>query len=226
MKRSQAGIFITGTDTGVGKTYVAAGIARTLAGRGIDVGVMKPAETGCSRRKGSLFPADAAALIKAAGVRDRLSLVNPYRFPMPLAPSVAAGFERKRIEPGRLIEAFHVLARKHQFMIVEGAGGIMVPLTDRYCYLDLAGDLGLPVLIVARPGLGTINHTLLTVLALKKKRLRTAGIVINYADDGKTGAAERTNPGVIENMSGVGILGVIRHGAGNIEEIVEKIFRG
>lgn len=206
------GIFITGTDTGVGKTYVGTGIASALRKLGIDVGVMKPAETGCGRRGGRLIPADAIALMKGAGSRDALDLVTPYRFAKPLAPSVAAGLEGKKIDKRKIIAAYRKLSQRHDFMLVEGAGGIMVPLSDDYLYLDLAREVKLPVLIVARPSLGTINHTLLTVMALRSAKVLIAGIVINHAGKGKKDLAERTSPRVIEEISGVPILGIVRHG--------------
>lgn len=217
------GIFITGTDTGVGKTYVASGIARTLIRAGIDVGVMKPAETGCRRRSGQLIPADAISLMKAAGVRDPLELVNPYRFSKPLAPAVAAELEGKSVDPARIISFFLRISKRHDFTIVEGAGGIMVPLSVNYLYLDLARSLHLPVLIVSRPGLGTINHTLLTILALKKRRLRIAGIVMNYANNWKKGLAEKTNMSVIEKLSGERLLGIVRYGSDDFDEVVDAL---
>jgi dethiobiotin synthetase len=217
------GIFITGTDTGVGKTYVGAMLAKELGRRFVDVGVMKPAETGCRKRNGKIYPGDAAFLRKAAGVRDRIEDVCSYRFSRPLAPSVAAEMEGKRVDPKKIINTFRVLSKKHDFMIVEGAGGIMVPLVDRYTYLDLALDLGLPVAIVARPGLGTINHTLLTVAALQARALRIAGVIINYSVNGKVGLAEKTSPAVIEHLSGISILGTVQHGSDNVNAIAGKI---
>jgi dethiobiotin synthetase len=217
------GIFITGTDTGVGKTYVAMLLARSLKGRGIDVGVMKPAETGCRRRNGELIPLDAVNLMKAAGVHDPLAEVNPYRFSKPLAPSVAAELEQKRVDPRKIVREFTSLSKKHGFMIVEGAGGIMVPLTNRYAFLDLAADLKLPVIVVARPGLGTINHTLLTVNALNEKKLPILGIVINYAENRRTGTAEKTSPLVIKKLSGLPVLAVLRHGSDHIEGLTHSI---
>ena len=207
------GIFITGTDTGVGKTYVATGIAAALTRKDVNVGVMKPAETGCGMRAGLLIPRDAHLLMKAAKVRDSISLVNPYRFRKPLAPSIAAEQEGKRINLARIEGAFKTLSRRHDFMIVEGAGGIMVPLTDSYTYLDLAKAMGLHVLIIARPGLGTINHTLLTVAALRQRRIVIAGIVINYTNDFKPGLVEKLNPSAIAKISGVKIVGIISHGS-------------
>ncbi len=224
MRGSGRGLFITGTDTGVGKTYVACGIARSLADCGVDVGIMKPVETGCRKNRDKLIPADAVSLIHAAGVNDALDLVNPYRFSRPLAPSIAARFERKRIDPAKIRNSFRLLARLHDCMIVEGAGGIMVPLTDDYSYLDLASAFSLPVVIIARPCLGTINHTLLTISAIRKRRLTIAGVVINYASSNwKRGFAERTGPREIETASKVRILGIVHNGATRFEGIVRSL---
>lgn len=217
------GIFITGTDTGVGKTYVGAGLAAAFREKGIDVGVMKPAETGCVLRKGVLVPRDAVKLIKAGGVDDPLDLVNPYRFRDPLAPAIAAAREGKRIDVRRIVSAFRTLARKHAYMIVEGAGGIMAPLAADRLYLDLAGVLNLPVLVVARPGLGTINHTLLTVMALRSRGLRIAGTVINHHTKKNPGLAERTGPPSIGRLSGVPIIGHITYGQKDFRTIMRHL---
>jgi dethiobiotin synthetase len=217
------GIFITGTDTGVGKTYVGAGLAAALREKGIDVGVMKPAETGCGLRQGVLVPRDALKLIKAGGVDDPLDLVNPYRFRAPLAPSIAAAREGKKIDIRRIVSAFRTLARKHSCMLVEGAGGIMVPLTTGHHYLDLAGILNLPVLVVARPGLGTINHTLLTVKALHSRRLRIAGIVINHRSKKRPGLAERAGLRAIERLSGVPIIGHVKYRQKDFRTIMRSL---
>jgi len=225
MNDTISGLFITGTDTGVGKTYVASGIATALTRRYVDVGVMKPAESGCSMRAGRPVPKDALRLMKAACVKDPLSLVNPYRFRRPLAPAIAAALERKTMDPVKIINAFHLLSTRHDFMIVEGAGGIMVPLSEKYTYLDLAQRMGLPVLIVARPDLGTINHTLLTIAALRGFTIPIAGVVINYAQDVKSGLAEKTNPAVIEKMSGIRIAGIISHGSESFEDLLDGIMQ-
>ena len=217
------GIFITGTDTGVGKTYVAAGIAAELWRRGVNVGVMKPAETGCVAREGRLVPRDALRLMRAAHVRDSLALVNPYRFKRPLAPSIAAELEKTNINPHTIVAAYRKLLSRHEVMLVEGAGGIMVPLRGEYTFLDLAQVLGLPVVIVARPGLGTINHTLLTVSALRERQLSVAGIVINYAREQKVGHAETTSPAVIEKISGVKIWGILPHGSRQFKAFAENV---
>jgi len=217
------GIFITGTDTGVGKTYVGAGLAAAMRENGIEIGVMKPAETGCLLRKGVLVPRDALQLMKAGGGDDPLDLVNPYRFRVALAPAIAAARAGKKIEIRRIISAYRTLARKHPFMIVEGAGGIMVPLTTRRNYLDLAGVLDLPVLVVARPGLGTINHTLLTVMALRSRGVRIAGIVINHQSKKRPGLAERTGPQYIERLSGVPVIGHVINGQRDFLAIMRRL---
>ncbi len=223
MNIATSGLFVTGTDTGVGKTYLSAGIAAALVRRRIDVGVMKPAETGCRMRDGKLVPRDALLLMKSARVRDPLSLVNPYRFREPLAPAVAAECEGKTIDPERIYRAYQTLCNRHDYMIVEGAGGILVPLSGRYTFLDLAKKLGLPVLIVARPGLGTINHTLLTIAALKARSISIAGIVINYASDRKAGLAEKTSPAMIEKISGIRIKGIMPYNSRCFDKVLDGL---
>jgi dethiobiotin synthetase len=217
------GIFITGTDTSVGKTYIAERLGSGLREKGINVGVMKPAETGCRRRAGRLIPGDAVRLMKAVDSKDALDLVNPYRFREALAPLVSARRAVKNIDPKIITRSFKTLCRRHEFMIVEGAGGIMVPLTPRYTYCDLAYTMQLPVVIVARPGLGTINHTMLTISALRARDIFIAGIIINYAADQKTGLAEKTNISIIEEMSNLPILGTVVHGEKSPVRIVEQI---
>jgi dethiobiotin synthetase len=202
---------------------VAASVASALKRCGIDAGVMKPVETGCRVRAGRLGPRDTLRLMKTAGVRDPMSLVNPYRFHNPVAPFVAAGLENKKIEPVKIISAYQKLSKRHNFMVVEGAGGIMVPLSRTYLYLDLAQDIGLPVLIVARPGLGTINHTLLTIAVLRARKIPIAGIVINYTENKKIGLAEKTNPLAIENISGVKIVGIIPFGSKDVSAVLDSL---
>lgn len=217
------GIFITGTDTGVGKTYVGCCIARDLRSRGINVGVMKPAETGCRMRKGQLRPSDAIALAKAAGVKDPIDMINPYRFQMPVAPAVAARLEGKRIEVDKILKRYQRLEERHDFLIVEGAGGILVPLTMRKTFLDIAEKLALPVLIVARPNLGTLNHTLLTIEALRYRSLQIAGICINDSKDTHHGIAEKTNPKILEQLSTVPVLANMRYEQHGVDKLVRSI---
>lgn len=225
MQRMNRGIFITGTDTGVGKTWIGAGIATSLRTMGIDVGVMKPAETGCRAVGSRLVPADATALARAAQVKDSIDIINPYRFKAPLAPLVAAELEGVSINIRKIKSSFNTLRRKHDFLIVEGAGGIMVPLTPKYAYIDLAELLHLPVLVVARPSLGTINHTVLTVSALRARNITVVGIVINDSLGKRKGPAEKTNPAVIEHMTGLNIIEMVKYGQHDMSKIAQSLIK-
>lgn len=191
------GIFVTGTDTGVGKTVVASGIARMLKEKGMNVGVMKPIATGDQD--------DAKALIAAARVTDELSLVNPQFFKEALAPEVAAQAERREVELEHIYKAYWALSKKHDAMIVEGVGGVKVPIGDSTYVLDLIEALRLPVLVVARAVLGTLNHTLLTLDALLEKKIPVVGILFN-GGTGKT-LVEQTNADVIQSHTTAQVLG-------------------
>jgi dethiobiotin synthetase len=164
--------------------------------------------------------------MKAAGSRDSLALVNPFRFRKPLAPSIAAELENAVVSISGIMQAYRTLSSRHDYMIVEGAGGILVPLTKKHTYLDLAEKTGLPVVIVARPGLGTINHTLLTISALKGRGVNIAGVVINYSQSQKAGLAERTGPEVIEKMSGIPLLATLPHSAREFGSLVDQLLCG
>lgn len=172
-----AGCFITGTDTGVGKTVVTAALALCLTGRGRPVGVMKPVETGFGAERNGL--SDAERLTVAAGAQDADRLVNPYRFSAPLAPMAAASLEGATIELGRIVEAYRRLAALHGSVLVEGAGGLLVPLTDGEDMRDLIERLALPVLLVGRSGLGGVNHALLSVEALRARKIPLLALVLN-----------------------------------------------
>jgi len=175
---SARGVFVTGTDTGVGKTVVACALASGLRDRGLDVGVMKPAETGVPDDG----PLDARALRAAAGVGDPLDLVCPQTFALPAAPTVAARHEGRAVDLAAIDAAFAALRERHDWLVVEGAGGLRVPAADGLDMAGLAARLELPVLLVARAALGTINHTLLTLEAIRASGLRLAGVVINHVD--------------------------------------------
>ncbi|RJQ51192.1 MAG: dethiobiotin synthase [Nitrospiraceae bacterium] len=203
------GIFMTGTDTGVGKTFLSAGLISALKEKGFSVCPMKPVETGCKILKGELVPEDALKLVKAAGVSEPLDLVNPYRFKHPLAPSVAAELEGAKTGKRKIIAAYNKLSAGYDIMIVEGAGGIMVPIYNKYLYLDLIRDLALPVVIISRPGLGTINHTLLTIEAARNRGIDITGVIINYTARHGKDISMKTNPRVIEKLTGTPVLGVV-----------------
>jgi len=169
------GLFVTATDTGVGKTEVTCALLRDARARGLDAVGMKPAQSGVVPGE----PSDAERLARASDGAEALEVVCPYSFAAPLAPAVAARVEGKEISFARIVDGARALAARHDAILVEGAGGLLVPLTDRETYADLAAALGLPVLVVARAGLGTVNHTALTVEALRRRGLAVAGIVMN-----------------------------------------------
>lgn len=198
------GIFITGTDTGVGKTIVASVLARLLLNKGFNVGVMKPVTTGCSQVDGHLVSADAELLAWSAGITVT-SEVAPYLFREPIAPSAAAELEHSRIEFSRILAAYHRLSEEHDFVIVEGAGGLMVPLTGGLLVADLVKLLALPLLVVTRPDLGTVNHTLLTCFAARVLGCVVKGTILNNYPQNPA-LAESTAPHLIDSLSGVPLL--------------------
>lgn len=170
--------FITGTDTGVGKTFVTAALLSALRNSGVDAVAMKPVQTGSARGRSP----DLDFCAKVAGwriPRGELSDLCPYRFPMPASPHLAARSAGSRIVPGKILAAFRRLEKRHESVLVEGAGGLLVPLSASYDQRDLIRALRLPVMVVARAGLGTLNHTLLTVEALRPAGIAIAAVVLS-----------------------------------------------
>lgn len=216
MRRAR-GIFITGTDTGVGKTVVACALAAWGRHHGLDVGVMKPVATGgrftANGSAGRWVAEDARLLTAAAGVDDPWSLVNPVCFKEPLAPWTAARRARTAIRLETALAAFRSLRMRHPFLIVEGVGGLLVPLGPRATVADLARRLGLPLVVVARPGLGTLNHTLLTLECARRFHLPVRGVILNHAHppprDPMARLAEETNPGILKRMARVPLIGAL-----------------
>jgi dethiobiotin synthetase len=209
MAKLPKGIFITGTDTGVGKTVVSATIAWTLQQSGKRVSAMKPVQTGAGE-DGLL---DIEFIQKVMGTDYSLEAVCPYRFPLPLAPLVAAELAGERIEIDKIKSAYFNLSSWNDTVIVEGAGGLLVPLKETYFMSDLAYDLGVGLIIVIRPGLGTLNHTLLSVEHARSRGINVLGIVINNFPD-MPALAERKNPELLLKLTGEKILGVIHHDQG------------
>jgi len=202
----KAGIFITGTDTDVGKTVVSAGLALVLRARGMKVGVMKPVATGCYGGDERLVSQDAAFLMEAAQ-NEYPPLTSPERFRNPLSPNVAAMLEKKEVDVPHILKSYRQLQKHYDFMIVEGVGGLMVPLKKDYYVANLIRDMGLPIVIVSYAGLGAINHALLTVDAATIRGLDVRGIIFNRVSVTNYSLAELTNPKVINDLSGVPILG-------------------
>jgi dethiobiotin synthetase len=203
-----SGLFITGTDTGVGKTFVACGLAALLKDSGYRVGVMKPAETGCMEKDGKLFPEDAVRLKEASGCEEPLEMICPYRLSEALAPSVAAERAGVRIDIDHLQTLYHQISETHDITLVEGAGGLMVPLLPSYTYADFAKLLKLPLIVVAANKLGAINHLLLTLEHASCKGLRLLGYVLN-ASQSETSLAAQTNREALFTLTSVPCLGEV-----------------
>ncbi len=196
------GIFVTGTDTDVGKTVIAAGLTAALRRRGVAAVYFKPIQSGCPEEGGRLIPTDARFARELAGLSEPLELLAPVALRLPLAPGVAAAREGVAVDLGRVAASLRELAERYDFFVVEGAGGLYVPLIDTsFLVLDLIRWLKLPLLVVARAGLGTINHTALTVMAARQAEIEVAGIILNRYPKAPS-LAEQTNPGVIEAITG------------------------
>jgi dethiobiotin synthetase len=195
------GVFITGTDTEVGKTVIARGIAKLLKQWKQNVAVMKPFATGNQD--------DAKALMQAVDSKLPLSVVNPVFFKAPLSPAVAAALERKAVDMEVVYRAFWELAKTHDMVVVEGIGGVKVPLADSTYVTDLMAALRLPAIVVARAGLGTLNHTLLTLEALDRAKVPVLGIILN-GDTGKT-LAEQTNAEALREHTTTPVLASVPH---------------
>ena len=194
--------FITGTDTNVGKTYVTRLLLETLRNAGRDAVGYKP--VACGDR-------DDAVILAAASGGLGLDEINPVFLNTPVAPYVACMLENRTLDPAVLIAGYHELAAKHATVLVEGAGGWEVPLAANYRVSDLAADLKLPVILVAGNKLGALNHTILTVNAIRAKGLTCAGIILNQLED-EMDTAMITNKGVVEDLTGVPLLDHLIHG--------------
>lgn len=205
----QKGLFITATDTEVGKTFVCGALAAALKGRGIHVGVMKPvASGGVYTADGNLVSADASFLLAAAGLgEDRRPTVNPVCLAPALTPAVAAAESGVTIDVGYLETACRTMLAEAEVTLVEGVGGITAPIWQNYLVADMMLALGLPGVIVARPDLGTINHTVLTAAYARQCGIKLAGIIINRWDEARVTVLERSNLAYIEQLTGLPVLG-------------------
>ena len=196
-------IFVAGTDTGAGKTIVAAALAAALRSRGFRVGVMKPVSCGGDE--------DIHFLMKHAGVKDELDRSSPIRLAEPLSPNVAAVRAGKRINLSRIDRALTLLQKKYEVVVIEGCGGLLVPLTERHFLIDLIPRTKARAVLVSRSGLGAINHTLLSLEALRLRKIRPLGVIFNRLSGGALTIPEAKNPGVISGLSGVPSLGMFPH---------------
>jgi dethiobiotin synthetase len=206
MKEKPKGIFITGTDTGVGKTLVAAGLISALQKQGRHPGYFKPLASGAIKTRQGLVAPDVDFVLKTTGIEEPLSLINPVCLVPPLAPLTATEISGTDWEIQTVLQKFRTLQKRYPVLVVEGVGGVMVPLKKRLLVIDLMEKIGLPALVVARASLGTINHTLMTLTLLKQRGLPVLGFLFN-GHRGRPGLAERTAPQVISEISGVPFWG-------------------
>jgi len=202
------GLFFTGTDTGVGKTLVAASVARLFRQQGRRFGVCKPVATGAKRGANGWLAEDTRWLIEAAQSTDRPEEVTRWALSEPVAPPVAASLQGINLTLDALGDAVRRQAEKHGTIVVEGVGGLLCPLTEKETIADLAKQLDLPLVIVTRLSLGTLNHTLLTLEVVAGRGLRIAGIVMN-ATSPPAGLADETNLSELQHRTPVPILAVV-----------------
>jgi len=207
-KSGSRGVFVTATDTGVGKTVVTAALAVALRTHGYAVGVMKPIETGVS--SSSDAESDAARLRTAAGSSDALTEIRPYVFRLPLAPMDAARVEKHTISLPTIVQALRRLRSRHEVLLAEGVGGVHVPLTSTFDVVDLIYRVKFPVIVVGRVGLGGINHALLTLEALRRRNVSVLALVLNQTLPARTVTArvqEGSTVHLLRQRAGMPVIG-------------------
>lgn len=227
------GVFITGTDTGVGKTRIGAELARLLTARGSRVCPRKPVESGCATGPDGAVPADAVILREASGCREAVATICPWPLRTPVSPERAAELEGVRLDLGQIHSACLAGVGEHDFMLVEGAGGFHAPIARHALNADLAVQLGLPVLVVAADRLGTISHTLMTVEAIRRRGLALAGVVINQPS--AQSYSQMDNAGSLERWLGMAVYrvpyelsgetGILDDGIAGLPALVETWLR-
>jgi dethiobiotin synthetase len=199
-------IFITGTDTNIGKTVVTAGIAALMQSLGYTVGVYKPVQTGATVEGGVLRSPDID-FVKS--IDKNIKTFVGYCLEEPAAPYLAASLEKIKINKNKFKNDYELMSKRCDILLMEGAGGILVPITHDFTMRDLAKFLNLPVIIVAGPYLGTINHTLLTIEAVKKVNLELIGVIISGYPENTHDISLKTAPDIISKFSHVEILGIL-----------------
>lgn len=203
-------VFITGTDTGAGKTVLAAAVLSVLRRAGVDAVPMKPVQTGCTERAGVRQIPDLDFLLRMSGCpteEAERTWRAPYAYEPACSPHLAARLAGEIISTERIARALRELEQRHDFVVVEGAGGLMVPLNERELMLDLIRRLELPVLVVARTGLGTLNHTLLTLSALRAAEIEPAGIVFSGLHPGPLSYLEKDNLDAVRTYGRTKVVG-------------------
>ena len=198
--------FITGTDTDVGKTYITAGLAVSFRKMGIDVGVMKPFAAGNAQKKG-FKSEDVEILSRAAQVNDPEELINPQFFPIPASPYTAWKNLKTKPKISTILSSFKKLSKLHDVLLVEGMGGVMTPILKNYHVTHLIKDMNIPIIIVTRSRIGTVNHTMMTVKICNEFKIPIKGIIINNFDSDGYKIKELTRD--LKNLLGVSVLGSI-----------------
>jgi dethiobiotin synthetase len=202
------GFFITGTDTGVGKTVITVALIKAIRLLGLSACGMKPIETGCIKEGDVLVPSDGMFIKTIAHMDEKVNHISPCCFESPLAPLPASEIEGIPVNLEEIKKSYLKLSEEYKSVVVEGLGGLLVPIERDYFVIDLARDFGLPVIVVSRPGIGTLNHTMLTVKYAIKEGINVAGIIINYTRPPEDTLAEDTNPEIMKQISPVPIIGV------------------
>ena len=215
--------FITGTDTGVGKTSITAGLAGSMRKLGVDVGVMKPIATGYPNKTG-FKSSDVAKLVEAASVKDPENLINPVFLPLPTSPYDATKLLELSVDMPLIFEQFKKLLSLHEIVLVEGIGGIMTPIAKNFFVADMIKKMDIEVIIVTRATIGTLNHTVMTCKMCKDYGIKIRGLVINNFDEKGT-PAEKNAPVTLYELTGVPILGTIPfiRDLNSIEKIIESV---
>ena len=203
------GLFITSTDTDVGKTIVAGAIAHWFLKQDKQPAVLKPVASGCEKRREGLVSADSEFLAHCSNTRHPLDLICPNRYALPVAPAIAAQQEKQPMDWEAVDRSIKLMSPGADLMIVEGAGGVLVPIDNKYLMIDMIAAFDYPTVVVARPSLGTINQTLLTIEALRARKIKIAGVVINRYPMDNVGLAEETSPRQIEKWGKVPILCIV-----------------
>ena len=199
--------FITGTDTGVGKTAITAGLAGAMRKLGVNVGVMKPIATGIAKKTG-FKSLDVEILAEASGTKDSEDLINPVFLPIPTSPYDATKLLSLQIDMPLVLTKFTKLLSIHDVLLVEGIGGVMTPITKKFFVADMIKTMGIETIIVTRSTLGTLNHTVMTNNMCKNYDIKVKGLIVNNFDE-KGSAAEKNAPITLHEITGLDILGVV-----------------
>lgn len=215
--------FITGTDTGVGKTSITAGLAGSMRKLGIDVGVMKPIATGYPNKTG-FKSSDVTKLVEASSIKDPENMINPVFLSLPTSPYDAAKLLELSVDMPLIFEQFKKLLTLHEILLVEGIGGIMTPITKNFFVIDMIKRMGIDAIIVTRATIGTLNHTVMTCQMCKDYGVKICGLVVNNFDEKGT-PAEKNAPSTLYELTGVPILGTIPFikDLNNIEKLIEHV---